>query len=142
LNFCVAAILILWLERIDFIDNGADFVEAFSFNMIAGDQVNFDYVPGKGTRISVNNAEVVSIKKPEFFTLVLKTWTGERPPSAQFRQGILGESDAVTIVATQERFALLKPSAARMAETLSQIYKKPTISAAAESAAPVVVAKA
>lgn len=138
----------MWRERIlinnerktvqELTDDVLNFVEAFSFNMVAGDQVNFDYQPGKGTRITVNNTELLQIKKPEFFALLLRTWTGERPPSAQFRQGILGDADSATVIAIQERFALLKPSAARISETRSQAEKKPTVGAVVEG--PAVVA--
>lgn len=142
----------MWRERIlinnerkvvqDLTEEVLDFVEAFSLNMVAGDQINFDYVPGKGTRITLNNADVIQIKKPEFFAVALKTWTGERPPSTQFRQGILGEADAASVVAIQERFALLKPSAARIAETRTQIDKRPATSAVADNASAATAAKA
>jgi TonB family protein len=139
----------MWRERIlinndrklvqDLTEEVLEFVEAFSFNMVSGDQIHFDFVPSKGTRITVNNAEVMTVKKPECFALLLRTWTGERAPSVEFRKGVLGESDAATAIAVQERFALLKPTPARIAETRSQLDKKPA-AAVVEAPAPAVAA--
>jgi len=55
-----------------------------------GDKVNFSYVPGQGTTVSVNGAAKGTIPGKEFADAMFACWIGPNPPSADFKQGLLG----------------------------------------------------
>lgn len=98
-------------------DEVLDLVDTFSGNLVAGDQLHFDFQPGKGTRITLNGSELTVIRKPELIALLANYWIGPRPPNSQFKLGVMGDADKASSVALLERFRGVKPSAARVAES-------------------------
>lgn len=56
----------------------------------AGDIVHMDYVPGRGTQLSVNGRELGRIEGEDFFTALLQVWVGDRPADEGLKQGLLG----------------------------------------------------
>lgn len=117
----------LWRERIainsdrklvtDFSKEIMQFVDAFKETLVKGDEVTIDYVPDRGTSVAVNGTEIARIKKAEFYELLLRAWVGDKPPTAQFKVGVLGTADDATAIALQQQYGALKPSAKRVAET-------------------------
>ena len=117
----------LWRERIainsdrklvtDLSKEIMQFVDAFKETLVKGDEVTIDYVPDRGTSVAVNGTEIAKIKKGEFYELLLRAWVGEKPPTAQFKVGVLGTADDATAIALQQQYGALKPSPKRVVET-------------------------
>lgn len=117
----------LWRERIAINSDrklvtelGKDimqFVEAFKETFVKGDEITVDFLPEKGTVVSVNGTEIARVKKLELYELIVRAWVGEKPPTAQFKVGVLGTADDATAISLQQQYAALKPTAKRVAET-------------------------
>lgn len=54
----------------------------------AGDCYVLDYTPEQGTRLLLNNQELVRIATPGFKALYFGIWLGDRPLSAQLKQDL------------------------------------------------------
>ena len=59
-------------------------------DMRAGDTLYLDYLPDRGTRISVNNQVRGIIRGDDFFHAVLKVWIGDRPAQRALKNAMLG----------------------------------------------------
>jgi hypothetical protein len=55
-----------------------------------GGVIYLDYLPGTGTRITVNGAEKITIKGEEFFQALLRIWIGKKPVDGGLRNAMLG----------------------------------------------------
>jgi len=55
-----------------------------------GGVVYVDFVPGSGTRITVNNVERITIPGNDFFQALLRIWIGKKPVDGQLRDALLG----------------------------------------------------
>lgn len=55
-----------------------------------GDVVTLDYLPGSGTRVSVNGVAKGTVGGAPFYGALLKVWLGDRPAQADLRQKLLG----------------------------------------------------
>ena len=55
-----------------------------------GGVVLLDYLPGTGTRITVNGAEKITIKGEDFFQAMLRIWIGRKPVDGRLRDAMLG----------------------------------------------------
>jgi Chalcone-flavanone isomerase. len=62
----------------------------FMEDMEEGGKITFTYVPGTGTTISVNGKEKGTIAGKDFADAMFAAWIGPRPPSEDFKQGLLG----------------------------------------------------
>ena len=62
----------------------------FNGKMHAGEQAIFDYLPGKGTRITINNEVKGIIPGKDYFKAMLSIWIGENPVGRSFKEDILG----------------------------------------------------
>ena len=61
-------------------------------NVVAGDNLNFDFVPGVGTSITVNGVKKGTvIEGADFYNAVLKIFIGENPVDARLKAGLLGK---------------------------------------------------
>jgi len=56
-----------------------------------GDVLAYEYVPGEGTRVLVNDEPRGEIEGHDFFAALLSTWLGDDPPSRGLRSGVLGQ---------------------------------------------------
>lgn len=56
----------------------------------AGDVILIDYVPGSGTRITVNGGVKGVIAGEEFNRALLRIWLGENPADQDLKKGMLG----------------------------------------------------
>ncbi len=56
----------------------------------AGDIVHMNYLPGKGTRLSINKQALGDIDGEDFFRALLKVWIGDHPADADLKKGLLG----------------------------------------------------
>ena len=57
-----------------------------------GGVVLLDYLPGIGTRISVNGIEKITITGEDFFNAMLRIWIGGKPVDGRLRDAMLGGS--------------------------------------------------
>ncbi len=55
-----------------------------------GDVVLLDYLPGKGTRVSIKGKEKGFIEGEDFNQALLKIWLGEEPVTEDLKEGLLG----------------------------------------------------
>jgi len=55
-----------------------------------GGVIFIDYLPGRGTRITVNGKEKDTIKGEEFFQALLRIWIGRKPVDGRLRDSMLG----------------------------------------------------
>ena len=62
----------------------------FNGKMHAGEQAIFDYIPGKGTKITINNEVKGIIPGKDYFKAMLSIWIGENPVGRDFKDDILG----------------------------------------------------
>lgn len=57
-----------------------------------GGVVLLDYLPGTGTRVTVNGEEKIVIQGEDFFQAMLRIWIGKRPVDGRLRDAMLGGS--------------------------------------------------
>ncbi|MCP5334385.1 MAG: chalcone isomerase family protein [Oceanospirillaceae bacterium] len=62
----------------------------FDGKMHEGEEASFDYMPGKGTLVTINGEEKGVIKGKLFFHALLSIWIGENPVGREFKEEILG----------------------------------------------------
>ncbi len=55
-----------------------------------GDVLAFDWLPGVGTRVTFNGAELGKVAGEDFYRALLSVWIGERPVSDDIKKGLLG----------------------------------------------------
>jgi long-chain acyl-CoA synthetase len=55
-----------------------------------GGVVFVDFLPGIGTRLTVNGEERITIPGEDFYRALLKVWIGERPVDGRLRKALLG----------------------------------------------------
>jgi|GEM_PF-6595840 len=71
-------------------------------DLLRGDELVVERLEDGSTEVWLNGHSMMTVAKPGFAELLLRTWVGPRPPSTGFRQQILGEADSA-----QERALLL-----------------------------------
>jgi hypothetical protein len=62
----------------------------FEGKMHKGELATFDYLPGKGTRITINGEVKGVIPGKAYFDAMLSMWVGENPVGRTFKDDILG----------------------------------------------------
>ena len=63
--------------------------------MLAGDTFLIDWVPGKGTVITVKGvAQGEAFKEPEFFAALMSVWLGPSPADHKLKEALLGANNA------------------------------------------------
>lgn len=61
--------------------------------MKVGDVINMDWVPGKGTSITIRGVPVGEpFVEPEFYGALLRIWLGEDPADWQLKDALLGQT--------------------------------------------------
>lgn len=88
-----------------------NFANAMGQNLVANDVVAIDFIPGQATRISINGSQTNEFS-PKLFNLILKSWIGERPPSKEFKDAMLGGGNFDSLLT---RYQSIQPSEARVA---------------------------
>jgi len=64
-------------------------MKSFNADMHKGDILTIDYLPGTGTRVTINKKVTETIPGDTFYTLILNAWMGENPPSEKFQKALL-----------------------------------------------------
>ena len=57
------------------------------------DVLLYDYIPGSGTRVTINGEVKGVIEGADFFTALLDVWLGEEPADDDLKDAMLGEVD-------------------------------------------------
>ncbi|AOE50061.1 chalcone isomerase family protein [Kangiella sediminilitoris] len=91
-----------------------DFATLMDQDLVRGDIVTVDLIPGVATLVNINGSEIGRIS-PEVFPLVLRTWIGDRPPSTDFKEAMLGDASSVQRSELINRFSSIQPSPDRVA---------------------------
>lgn len=112
-----------WIERIKnnneasvVLENAKgvrELADSLGQDLAAGDTINIDYLPGQGTVIQINGATVNTVDEA-IFPLMLNTWVGDRPPSSEFKDAILGNQSAVGYSDLLAKFSSINPSPSRV----------------------------
>ncbi len=89
----------LWIERIlintprseleSLSDELLEFSRLMKHEMKKGDQLIFEYYPGSGTRVILNEVLITTFKNFEFQKALTAIWYGKRPPTIVFQQTLL-----------------------------------------------------
>jgi hypothetical protein len=58
-----------------------------------GGLVFLDYLPGSGTRVTVNGEVKITIKGEDFFQSLLRIWIGKKPVDGRLRNAMLGSGE-------------------------------------------------
>ncbi|MFZ5475648.1 MAG: chalcone isomerase family protein [Myxococcota bacterium] len=58
--------------------------------VVAGEELVFDYVPGQGTTFRVGGKPAVTIAGVDFMKMIWNVWLGPNPPTADIKKGMLG----------------------------------------------------
>lgn len=56
-----------------------------------GDVINMDYVPERGTELSINGKSLGTIEGDDFFRALLQVWIGKHPADNTLKKGLLGK---------------------------------------------------
>ena len=56
-----------------------------------GDHVYMDFVPGQGTRVTINGDLRGHIEGDDFFAALLQVWIGQHPADEDLKRGLLGD---------------------------------------------------
>lgn len=62
-----------------------------------GGTVLLDYLPGVGTRVTVNGEAKITIRGEDFFRALLRIWIGARPVDGRLRDAMLGGSGGLQL---------------------------------------------
>ncbi len=68
----------------------AQMLSYFEGKMYEGQETSFDYIPGKGTRITMNGEVKGIIPGKAYFQAMLSIWIGKTPVGRDFKESILG----------------------------------------------------
>jgi len=67
--------------------------------LLTGEQFTIDYLPGRGTQISINGQpQGEPVKEPEFFNALMRIWLGKSPADALLKNALLGISAAERVI--------------------------------------------
>ncbi len=81
------------------------FIAFFKRNIKKGDVIRIDYHGNFGTRVYQNKRLLGEISASlYFYRCVLNIWLGERPPSAKFKSGLLGQNGDEYAIELQTRY--------------------------------------
>lgn len=61
-------------------------------SLVKDDHMVIELTADRGTVVSVNGFQLMQVSDDAFFTLLLRTWIGPRPPSAEFKTRILTDA--------------------------------------------------
>jgi hypothetical protein len=69
-----------------------DILKSYLSDVVAGDVITFDYVPGTGTTVVVKGSTRGTITGKDFMEALWAVYLGTHPPTAKLKSGLLGAS--------------------------------------------------
>ena len=79
-------------EQAELKDELDQFMAMIEGTMKKGQSGVFEYIPGKGAKVTVAGEVKGIIPGKDIFNAILRVWIGETPPNQRFKDGILGLS--------------------------------------------------
>ncbi len=64
-------------------------IAAVPAQVVAGDELGFDYVPGRGTSMTLNGSTLLTVPGVTFMKLVWGIYLGPHPPTEDLKRGML-----------------------------------------------------
>lgn len=92
-------------------DNMVKFDGLFKGRFVTNDTITFNFEPGKGVNISINDVLLGNIGSDKFFGMLLRTWIGKVPLSSEYKDDILKAGNVNA--ALKARYEKIKPSKER-----------------------------
>jgi hypothetical protein len=77
-------------DHLDLTEEIEQMLSYFTGKMYAGDQSVFDYIPGIGTRVTINGQVKGIIPGKKYYDAMLAIWIGKNPVGRTFKDDILG----------------------------------------------------
>ena len=77
-------------EQLDALRAKVEKFNAMFSTLVEGNIVLLDYIPGKGTRVTINGEDKGLIEGKEFNTALLDIWLGEEPADDDLKEKMLG----------------------------------------------------
>ncbi|GGY62557.1 hypothetical protein GCM10011613_02570 [Cellvibrio zantedeschiae] len=111
-------------------DNMVKFDGLFKGRFVQNDTISFNYEPGKGVNISINDVALGNIAGDKFFAMLLRTWIGKVPLSSDYKDDILKAGNVNA--ALKARYDKIKPSKERTTEVAGWSKIKSAADLAAE----------
>jgi len=65
-------------------------LKSWMTDLTTGDEIILDYVPGKGTTVSVKGVEKGTIEGSDFMKALFSVYLGDSPPTSKLKRGMLG----------------------------------------------------
>ena len=59
--------------------------------VVEGDVIYLDYIPGTGTRVTINNERKGEIPGSDFNNALMDIWLGEEPADRKLKKAMLGD---------------------------------------------------
>lgn len=122
-----------------------NFSNLFKRSMQAGDEINLDYIPNKGTLVYLNGTLFTTIEDPAFYSTVLNVWLGNIPPTKAFKKNIRGQLSEVQKQVYISQYENLQPISGRFDADLAAISASmiaaTTIAPSTSTNKPIKVAK-
>lgn len=60
--------------------------------LVPGDALTLDWIPGKGTQVSIKGVPQGEVlKEPEFFDALMRIWLGKNPVDGKLKSALLGQ---------------------------------------------------
>ncbi len=129
----------LWIERIlintprseleGLSDELLEFSRIMKHEMKKGDQLVFEYYPGAGTQVMLNDVLIKTFKNFEFQKALTAIWYGKRPPTIVFQQALLSQPKQNLV----NEFNQLSYDAARKREVARLFVKEETVTKVAKA---------
>ncbi len=66
---------------------------SYFHNLKKGDVLLFDYIPEKGTRVTINGDVRGVVEGADFYSALLDVWLGDEPADGDLKEAMLGEED-------------------------------------------------
>ncbi|MES9968953.1 MAG: chalcone isomerase family protein [Candidatus Thiodiazotropha sp.] len=77
-------------EKLQAVRDRLDQFNAMFQTMREGDLIDLDYIPGKGTHVTINGMEKGVIPGVDFYQALLLVWLGDSPISKSLKKELLG----------------------------------------------------
>ncbi len=113
-------------------DNMVKFDGLFKGRLLPNDSIVFNYEPGKGVNVTVNDVLLGNIASEKFFGMLLRTWVGKVPLSSDYKDNMLKAGKVSAEL--KARFEKIKPTKERTADIAAWSKIKTPAELAAEKA--------
>lgn len=111
-------------------ENLAQFYSVFQHGLAQGDEIIFDNSDGSSTLIMINGSEILRIRSPLFFNMLLRCYLGPRPPGLQLKNELLS-TDGINVAAR-----LSELNALIVQESREKVYQSVRIAKATPAPTP------